>query len=135
MQGRQYGNRTDLAGNARPSLPASAGPSQQYGQRVALERAQQAVPQGASPTQPPSVERQQQQMAAPGSLGALLRETERPGEPITAGMAMGAGPGPEVLPVGIGSDLSARLRALFAANPGDERLRDVIEELDLRAGF
>lgn len=104
---------------------------------MALERSQQAVPQGASPIQPPALDQEQprQPMTAPGSLGALLRGTERPGEPITAGMAMGVGAGPEVLPAGVGSDLSARLRALFAANPGDERLRDAIEELDLRAGF
>jgi len=33
----------------------------------------------------------------PGSFGPLDRYSERPGEPVTSGIPMGAGPGPEAL--------------------------------------
>lgn len=37
------------------------------------------------------------QAPIPGGAGPLLRPTERPGEPITAGMPIGPGPGKEAL--------------------------------------
>lgn len=61
--------------------PVRTGPSQQYGQSAELERAQEAVPL-------PDLE--------PGQLD-FQRPTERPDEPITAGLPFGAGPGPEAL--------------------------------------
>lgn len=36
----------------------------------------------------------------PGEMGALDRPTERPGEPVTAGLPSGPGPGPEALGLG-----------------------------------
>lgn len=46
-----------------------------------------ATPAPSSPTPPPT----------PGSLGAFDRPTERPAEPVTAGMPTGPGAGPAAL--------------------------------------
>jgi hypothetical protein len=65
----------------------------------------------------------------PGTLGALDRPTERPGEPLTAGLPSGPGPGPEALAgVGIGGDaLELQLRALYQKYPMPEIAR-LLEE-------
>ena len=115
--GQAYPNRTDLQG----AVPVAVAPGQQYGQRAAQQAAQRAVPvsappQGApqSPTgnpapdlpagQPPTPP----QITPPGigkgnaGLGLWTHPSERPNEPITAGLATGAGPGPEAL-TGVGA--------------------------------
>jgi len=71
--GTAYSNRSDL--NAQP-VRAKSG--QGYGERKRAEDAQRAVP-------------------LPQTRQPFARPTERPTEPITAGLPMGAGPGPEVL--------------------------------------
>src|SRR5215207_2868852 len=76
--GQAYTNRTDL--NAKPRQAAAAGPSQGYGQRAELMRAQQALP-----------------LPAPGP--SLNDPTERPDEHPMTGAPMGPGAGPEVLPM------------------------------------
>lgn len=88
--GSAYSNRTDL--NANRTLPIQVGPSQQYGQAAAQTRAQQAVPMApppasSTPNAPPAAP-----AAAP--LVPLDAPTARPNEPVTAGAALGAGPGP-----------------------------------------
>lgn len=94
--GDKFSNRTDLQLGAR--LPVQTAPSQGYGDRAAQERAQQAVPLkragGMSPAQRPAAGG-----AAEGRppLPALDAPTEFPDEPVTAGSAFGAGPGPSVL--------------------------------------
>lgn len=99
VQGRNYGNRTDLAMNARP-LPVQVGPSRQYGQGVAQANAQSAVPlapppaPGTGPTPGQSTPGPE-----PGSFG-FEDETGRPNEPLTAGANIGAGPGMEALELG-----------------------------------
>lgn len=94
--GKAYANRTDL-GERRP-LPVMTGPSQGYGQRVAQERAQQAVPMGPPPAPPPAPAAPPVPAGpAPGERGDPLRPTERPAEPLTAGIDSGPGPGSEVL--------------------------------------
>lgn len=71
------------------------------------ERAQQAIPLapppppaggGASPAPPAGAG------PTPGQFGDPLRPTERPGEPLTAGIDSGPGPGSEVLEPPDGSD-------------------------------
>lgn len=129
--GAQYSNRSDLQNGAR-QLPVQTGPSQQYGRRAQLERAQQQLPVGPPPATallanepaPPAG-------PGPGELGDPLRETERPGEPLTAGAALGAGPGPEVLPAG--DDRAAELLRAMYATFASEDLRELIEELDAEA--
>lgn len=92
--GQGSANRTDL----RPAKVA-VGPSEEYGQGARLEAAQRAVPMAAAaPPPPPGAGGEAgAQGPMPGSFGAFNRGTERPSEPMTAGMPMGAGPGPEAL--------------------------------------
>jgi hypothetical protein len=80
-----YSNRTDLQ-NPAAKIAATAAKGQAYGEAGKQIAAQQAVPMGASPAS------MMPQGIAPGSMGALDRMTERPNEPITAGMDFGAGP-------------------------------------------
>lgn len=65
--GAGYGNRTDLV-----AQPVKTGPSEQYGQRAAQERAQQAIPLP--------------QQAPPPMPTDLFAPTQRPDEPVTAGL-------------------------------------------------
>jgi hypothetical protein len=58
--------------------------NQQYGQRLAQQRAQEAVPMAQSPTTAPSPVPKKPRVA-PGSLTPLTASTTRPDEPITAG--------------------------------------------------
>lgn len=88
--GQSYPNRTDMAQAPR------AVPGQPYGQAGAQLQAQQQMPlpqQGlaSAPTTPPAPQ--------PGALGPLHAPTDRPAEPITAGLTQGAGPGPEAIGV------------------------------------
>lgn len=101
--GQAYGNRTDL--NSERSLPVRAAPGQTYGQRQAQVEAQRAVPMAAptapvAPTAPTGGGGPAPGMPPimPGQFGGLTRPTERPLEPVTAGIKSGPGPGPEVLP-------------------------------------
>jgi len=118
--GRPYPNRSDLA--AQPSLPARVATDQTYGKAQQQLQAQRTVPmappplplpppggpagpptQGAtSPLAPPGgtppVPLPGPPPPEPGSFGPLDRYTQRPGEPVTAGIPLGAGPGPEALP-------------------------------------
>lgn len=98
-------NRADLT---QPS--AQAVPDQPYGvaaeQRSAMNAIPLPVPQqaqpapgGAVPSQPTSGA---PPLAIPGANGPLSRPTERPNEPVTHGLPMGPGPGPEAL-TGIGA--------------------------------
>jgi hypothetical protein len=104
----------------------TARPSQQYGERAAAENAQRAVPLPAMP--------------APGDPSvALGAPTQRPDEPVTAGLPFGPGPGPEVLPASAGvvpdpgqpDQAKATLVALYQKFQYPELL-DMIEELDRR---
>jgi hypothetical protein len=93
-------NRADLT---QPS--AQAVPNQPYGVAAAQRAAAQAIPMGqpplgAAPTQtPPQAQPQAptQPLAVPGGNGPLSRPTERPNEPVTHGLPMGPGAGPEAL--------------------------------------
>jgi hypothetical protein len=106
--GKTYPNRTDL--NEKPrSQPIRVGPSQQYGQGAEQIAAQQAVPLPQAP---------------PIEVIPLNAPTRRPNEPVTAGLPMGPGPGPESLPpaMGAGSGAAQALRGIYAAWPSPEIL-------------
>lgn len=127
-QGKAYGNRTDLNRNRQP-VQAAAG--QPYGERGAQEQAQRAIPLPAAPpvsAPPPS--------PAPGSFGPFTRPTEFPDEPLTAGLPVGPGPGPEAV-TGPWGGLSendrvvAELRGLYAAFPSRD-LAQLIEFAERR---
>lgn len=132
--GTAYGNRTDLTTQA-----PSAAPGQTYGVAAAQLRAQQQVPlpkqaapppaagggaagssSPATPAAPP--------MTPPGALGPLDAPTQRPDEPITAGLNTGPGPGPEALGQGQLSPID-EIRAMYAANPSPDVLR-LLQYLD-----
>jgi hypothetical protein len=91
--GVAYPNRSDL--NA-PKVAQPRFTGQEYGQATQQAQATQAVPVGQAPTDVEAL-----RAAAAGhdfpQLPPMGAETAHPREPITAGMAMGAGPGPESL--------------------------------------
>lgn len=99
--GTAYSNRSDL------TQAPSAAPGQTYGTATAQLQAQKVapLPQQAGPPPPaagsaPGVAQAPGAAPAgpmPGALGPLNRPTERPGEPLTAGLATGPGPGPEAV--------------------------------------
>ena len=100
--GKAYANRTDL----NRAVPVQAPTGQPYGARKAQMDAQRAIPL-APPPAPPGPQAGGAAVPAgpaPGDLGSLTRATERPSEPLTAGLASGPGPGPEALDPPDGSD-------------------------------
>lgn len=115
--GVAYPQRTDL------NQPVQVAAGQPYGARQEQVAAQKAVPLPAAPpvpVPPPS--------PAPGSFGSFLRPTEKPSEPLTAGLPFGAGPGTEAVagPWGGLSDddrIVAELKGLYAADPNPDVLR------------
>jgi len=82
--------------------PISAEPNQPYGQAGAQREAQRALPMASMPTP---------------TLGG---PSERPTEPVTAGVPVGAGPGPEILTPPPGQAQSDERLRLLA--PGLARL-------------
>lgn len=90
-----------------PQIPATAR-RPQYGDGVRLEQMQQQTPDPAPPQD-------------------LMRPSERPDEPVTAGVPMGAGPGPEAIapagiPAGSNLDLILTVRAAAARFPNPNLL-------------
>jgi hypothetical protein len=127
--GQAYGNRTDLQKPQAPGTPVFKG--QPYG--AATEQAAVAASGGgaAPPGQPPGAGAPVggPPGVAPGGLGPLTRPTERPGEPITHGLASGPGGGPEVLGLDSRNDDTAlQLRALYQRFPLPE-IAELLSEL------
>lgn len=133
--GKSYSNRSDL------NVPAMAATGQQYGAATAQMAAQRALPIARPatdnvPTAPPAAPAgavggsPAPAGPMPGGLG-FADETARPNEPVTAGVPVGAGLGPEALagPPGVDSDLRLRLGAMYQAFPTED-LRQLIEMLD-----
>ncbi len=119
--GTNYPNRSDLHGT-QPPKAASGG---EYGQVKALLDAQKVIPlptAGGPPVQqgPPAQAQTAPQAAptvAPGDLN-FEAPTQRPGEPVTAGLPVGPGPGPEVLNLpNDAATTAAQLRAMYANVP------------------
>jgi hypothetical protein len=116
----EYPNRSDLRNPA--TLAVKAAPGQTYGEAGKQIAAQQAVPMGTPPTEMPPIT----------PIGA---PTERPNEPMTAGMDFGPGPGSNVLStrfapaIGSRQDLMERVRVLAAQypNPNLLALLEVLE--------
>jgi hypothetical protein len=100
--GQAYPQRTDLAADTQPVRSPK---TKVQGDRKRREDAQRIMPLSR---QPPT----------PGSLTPLTAPTERPGEPIQAGLPMGPGAGPSsmIAPTG-GTDALFDVRALAAAYP------------------
>lgn len=132
IPGQAYGNRSDLNAGAKP-IPMQAVPGQQYGAVKQQIDAQRAVPMQGTPMPPTSPQQptpgqpgtpdpllaQASPVTYPGDHGDPTRPTQRPSEPVTAGLAVGPGPGPEMLPT---SPASAQTVGQFlqslASRPG-----------------
>lgn len=130
-QGRpsgQYPNRSDLAQRV------AVAPSQQYGQGAAAERAQQAMPLRQAVQPPGAPQTPPQPGPQPGGRGDFARTTERPGEPVTHGLPIGAGAGPEALGAMAPTPdpILAQVLALYQADPNED-LRQIIEEMQTGA--
>jgi hypothetical protein len=113
--GKAYSNRSDLN-------PAANAAKVNRNPRV---RAPEGVPTQGLQQAPGAA---QQPGPVPGAAGAFTRPTDRPNEPITAGMPMGAGPGPEGMPPVPGGGALDELRILYMRFPYPE-LRELIEEM------
>ena len=87
---------------AKRTQAPSAPTGQTYGEAGAQIAAQRAIPLPDTTALPPAAVMGNPTPA--GSLGAFDRATERPGEPVTAGAPLGAGPGPDVLPPGVSAN-------------------------------
>lgn len=106
--------RTDLA----PSQPIRPIPAGQQGERAEFIAQQQAAPlAGGSPVATPRAV--PFQAAQGGAAPSVFGPTQRPTEPITAGLDTGAGPGPAAEPI----DAMEVLRAMIAVNPDPYLLR------------
>lgn len=125
--GTPYANRSDL----RQAPTAATG--QEYGRAGAQIAAQRQIPLPAAPPvqggAPPGGGAAGP-FATPSDTPGLTDPTQRPDEPVTAGLPFGAGPGPEALGPPPMSNVEARLRALYAADPTPE-LRDLIRQIDM----
>jgi hypothetical protein len=88
--------------------PIATVPGQGYGEAASQRAAQQAIPlapqaTAAPPSQPSATPQPQpQQGPYPGELVGLDAPTQRPNEPVTAGLPNSPGPGPEAN-IGVGS--------------------------------
>lgn len=122
---QQYPNRSDLR-NPTAKVAKQAYKGQPYGEATQQMESQSAVPIAQAPTDqtPPP--------PTPGQIGSLTAPTERPNEPITAGMDFGPGPNADVFgnlrpAPGSNSDLAERVRAIAAIYPNPALLQLVME--------
>lgn len=131
--GKPHPNRSDLRAQ-KIAVP----PSAEYGQGERLRAAQQAVPLAGAPaaaTPAAAAGAAPAQAPPPGPMageqGDLLRPTERPGEPVTAGVPFGPGPmGTQPAP----DPVLAQLQAYYSVFPTQD-LADLIEDLMMQNGF
>jgi hypothetical protein len=101
VPGAQYPQRSDLQAN-----PRTGGKPSTYGNAKRQSQVS-ATPDAKQYTGPP-----------PGSLIPLDAPSERPDEPVTAGLDIGAGPGSEVLAARpVQDDALFHLRAVLAEYP------------------
>jgi len=105
--------RTD-GGPADPRQPVRDLPNPAYGEGQQFRAAEQAAPMATAPT-PPNGPPQVQQ-ADLSNVVPLNAPTQQPNQPVTAGAALGPGPGPDALALGQGDDPGvAKLKAMLPA--------------------
>lgn len=145
MPRKGYGSKTQ---SGAPAQAPVAPPGQTYGEgerqlesqrRMPLPSGSPPIPGatggagGAGPAGPApapqmpmaqKMARALQAMEAMNPGGNLYQPTQRPSEPITAGMPMGAGPGPEALSTG---DRTTRTLQLLADVTGDPRFAQLAD--------
>ena len=159
--GRAYPNRTDLNANKNlPARAATNQTYGQAGQQLQAQQTVPMAPQpvplpppgmtppglgapggaptpggpmgGPPPGPPPFAPTAPPPAMPPGAMGPLSRPTENPNEPVTSGLPIGAGPGPEALapspvaPVGGVGSMSAML-AQAAQASGSATLQSLLQ--------
>lgn len=100
-----------------------------YGQRAELQGLAQGAPMAQAPAMPTPVATPLGTPPVP-TVG-IFEPTQRPNEPITAGVDVGPGPGSEALmtPVDAPDQLSTFVRAMYMANPSPQ-LRRMVEAFE-----
>jgi hypothetical protein len=123
--GNQYPNRKDLA---QPKLVSQG---QEYGQRQSQERALSSVPLKNNATQLPAPQTDRVPTDdLRGQIPNMSTPSLRPEEPITAGLPIGPGAGPEALSLAEGGNKELSVyRAIFARYPSED-LRRMIEWME-----
>lgn len=121
------GDQTNPPGVRPRPQPVRTGPSTQYGSAAASARDQNVIPL-PDRTSPPDASGSPGQNSIPGqiALPPLVppdAPTQRPEEPITAGLSRGPGPGPEVLGP-LTDPATADLAALAPYLPGLQLMAD-----------
>lgn len=118
--------RGPLAGAAGPgkfsvrtdglSLPSAA-----YGEGVETQAIKSGAPMASTPDVRGATNTEVRQAAASaGPVTPLFAPTQRPDEPVTSGIALGAGPGPEVLGMNVTNDSEADRARLLSYLPALE---------------
>ena len=130
-----------------PAQPISATPGQVYGagvEQMAMQRVMPApnmqspaagIPQGAPPAPSAAgpVDPARVMALAAGlkeQTGLLTAPTQRPNEPITAGLSRGPGPGPEILAAPSGSPSGDILRRL-SQSTGDPQWAELARKAQM----
>lgn len=95
-------------------------PSAAYGEGVQTQAIMQGAPLAKTPDVRGATPTEVRQAAAQTPVTPLYAPTQRPGEPITAGIAMGPGPGPEALGINVTQDTSSDRSRLLSYLPALE---------------
>ena len=111
-----YANRSDLNINKTP-------PAGFYGEGKQMEALKATTP---PPNQVVPRAAEDAEAFQPPTLTGLGEPTARPGEPVTAGLDRGPGPGSEVVPLVQNQDPDLELRAIFQRFPSED-LRELLE--------
>ena len=119
--------------------------SQAYGQRGDQIQAQQAMPLPQTDSLPPA-----QAPAAPSptdpdlmamaqqfdpGITPLSAPTQRPDEPVTAGLSLGAGPGPDIFSSPARAQRSADMLDAIARSTGDEKMMQLAARIRSTGGM
>lgn len=120
-------------------------PGRRYGEGVELQALQQSAPApqvpqpGAGAPTPTAASPAPVAAPAPVDVGALLSAaplgllstgTQRPDEPVTAGLSTGPGPGPGMLSTTVSTPLGRTLRML-AERTGDRVFQELLDRARL----
>lgn len=112
-------NPAPVSGPGALSRRTDGGPTQgakymaggRYGEGQALQEMQRSAPMAAAARPNVSAPKMQPAMSP---VTSIFAPTERPGEPLTAGMPFGEGPGPEALNLGRNADTLSNTLASIA---------------------
>lgn len=131
--GKAYANRTDL--NKSDALAKKTVPGQAYGAAQQQREAQSVIPVAGTPAPAPRVTPPSSGSGAvaggplPGALG-FTDPSARPNEPVTAGVPVGPGPGPQALSLmQDNEDVLLQLREAYRLYPNAETRR-LIERVE-----